>query len=322
MDKIQSKFKTTKRNFAYHYLFSAAVAGKPTLLFIHGFPSTSYDWYRQIDYFQPKGYGLVVPDLVGLGRTEPKSVDPADFAHTAVAQDILDILDEEMISNVIAIGHDWGSMITSILSVKHSERFLGFAFVAVSYCPPSAVPPLSVILEFQRQRYGRPVIGYWTFFGREGAAGLIEANMDSFLDVLYPNDPEIWKTYMNLPGELDLFIGQKQRLATASYLTPEHYERIKASLLQGGLNSPLNWYRSHLQGVNDGTFSTVSEENIKIKKPAFMAVANYDYVCFHDFAIVEMEKYAKGGLTIVEFDTGHWLQMEKPEELTMRSIAG
>lgn len=45
-----------------------------------------------------------------------------------------------------------------------------------------------------------------------------------------------------------------------------------------------------------------------------MAVAKYDYVCFREFAITEIEKYAKGGLTIVEFDAGHWVQLEKPQE--------
>ncbi|KAH0828013.1 Alpha/Beta hydrolase protein [Lanmaoa asiatica] len=310
MDKIQSKFKKT-RKFVYHYLFSQALPGKPTLLFIHGFPSTSYDWYHQINYFQPKGYGLVVPDLLGYGRTEPKSNNPADFLHTAVGQDLLDILDEECVKNVIAIGHDW-----HVPTYLHAIAltFLGFAFTAVTYYPPSVFPPLDLILEFQRQRYGRPLMGYWTFFGREDAARLIEANIDSFLDVLYPADPEIWKTYMNLPGELELFIRQKKRLSRAPYLTPEHYEHIKTSLLQGGLNSPLNWYRSHLHGVNNGITATVSEADINIKKPAFMAVAKNDYVCLHEFAITEIEKYAKGGLTIVEFDVGHWAQLEKPEE--------
>ncbi|KAF8557650.1 alpha/beta-hydrolase [Imleria badia] len=310
MDKVQSKFTTTKRNFVYHYLFSPSLPEKPTFLFIHGFPSTSYDWYQQINYFQPKGYGLVVPDLLGLGQTEPKSTNPADFLHTAVAQDLLDILDVEGVKNVIAVGHDWGAGIASILSVKHSDRFLGFAFTAVTYYPPSVFPPLDLILEFQRQRYGRPLMGYWTFFGKEEAAGLIEANIDSFLDVVYPADPEIWKTYMNLPGELEVFIRQQKRLSRAPYVSPEHYEHIRTSLLQGGLNSPLNWYRSNLLGVNNA----LSEEDINIKRPAFMAVAKYDYVCFREFAITEIEKYAKGGLTIVEFDVGHWLQLEKAEE--------
>lgn len=139
-----------------------------------------------------------------------------------------------------------GSGIASILSVKHSDRFLGFAFIAVTYYPPSVFPPLNIILEFQRQRYGRPLMGYWTFLGREDAASLIEENVslpvmprmcnfsstcsplargknqiDSFLDVFYADDPKIWKTYMNLPGELETFIRQKKRFSRASYLTPE-----------------------------------------------------------------------------------------------------
>ncbi|KAG8214073.1 Alpha/Beta hydrolase protein [Butyriboletus roseoflavus] len=319
MDKIHSKFKKTNRDFVYHYLFSKPLPGKPTLLFIHGFPSSSYGWYHQINYFQPKGYGLVVPDLVGYGRTEPKSTNPADFLHTAVARDLLDILDEEAVKDVIAIGHDWHVLLTHHLhlialtqylqqGLRHCEHPL------LTYYPPSIFPPLDIILEFQRQRYGRPLMGYWTFLGRGDAASLIEANIDSFLDVFYPADPEIWKTYMNLPGELELFVRQHKRLSRAPYVTPEHYEHIKTSLLQGGLDSPLNWYRSNLRGVNNGIIATVSEDDIKIKKPAFMAVANYDYVCFREFAITEIEKYAKGGLTIVELNAGHWPQLEKPEE--------
>ena len=107
MDKVHPRFKKTNRNFVYHYLFSQALPGKPTLLFIHGFPSTSYDWYQQINYLQPKGYGLVVPDLLGYGRTEPKPTNPADFSHSLIAQDLLDILDGEGAKDVIAIAHDW-----------------------------------------------------------------------------------------------------------------------------------------------------------------------------------------------------------------------
>jgi len=82
---------------------------------------------------------------------------------------------------------------------------------------------------------------------------------------------------MNLPGELEGFIRQQRRLTRAPYVTPEvrvhiialemletsaklmkHYEHIKTSLLQGGLSSPLNWYRSNLQGVNDGIKASTS----------------------------------------------------------------
>ncbi|KIJ68099.1 hypothetical protein HYDPIDRAFT_83277 [Hydnomerulius pinastri MD-312] len=311
------KSHKTQRGFDYRYLFAKANPGKPTLLFIHGFPSTSFDWYHQINFFKPKGYGLVVPDLLGLGRTEPKPSNPTDFLQTAVAQDMVDILDAEGVADVISIGHDWGSGITGILSMKYSDRFLGFGFTTVTYAAPMVFPPLEVIFEAHKQVYGRPLLGYWALFGQEAAAGIIEKNIDSFLDLMYPADPETWKTYINLPGEMEEFVKQGQRLGQAPYVTNEHYEHIKKSLLEGGLASPLNWYKSNLQGVNNhikDSTSALSEEQIKIRKPAFMAVAKFDYVCVRDYAIGEIEKYAAGGLTLVEFDTGHWLLLEQPEE--------
>lgn len=234
---------------------------------------------------------------------------------TELAKDI-EILDEEGVKDVIVIGHDWGSTIAGILSMKHSDRFLGFGFTVVTYFPPSVFPPLEIILEHQKQTYDRPLMGYWTFFGKDDAASVIENNIDSFIDVVYPADPETWKTYVNLPGEWEAFARQGGTLPRAHYLqvTVEHYEHIKKSLLKGGLESPLNWYKSNLQGINDQIKDTVFEEDIKIRKPTFMAVAKYDYVCPREVAIAQIEKYAVGGLTIVEFDTGHWLQLEKPEE--------
>ena len=39
----------------------------------------------------------------------------------------------------------------------------------------------------------------------------------------------------------------------------KHYEHIKTSLLQGGLDSPLNWYISNLRGVNNGIIASTSD---------------------------------------------------------------
>lgn len=73
---------------------------------MHGFPDTSHGWYHQIDYFRSKGYGLIVPDMLGYGGTE-KPTDPAAFLLTAIAQDVINILDAEGNLKAYAIAHDW-----------------------------------------------------------------------------------------------------------------------------------------------------------------------------------------------------------------------
>lgn len=106
MDPSFYKDATVSRGFTYHYFHSSATPGKPTLLFLHGFPSSSYDWRRQVAYFQPKGYGVLVPDIIGAGGTaKPDSADT--FRFSLIARDIVDVLDTEGLQTVVGIGHDW-----------------------------------------------------------------------------------------------------------------------------------------------------------------------------------------------------------------------
>ncbi len=106
MDPAKYKDVKVKRGLIYHYYYSPAAPGKPTLFFIHGFPSTSFDWHRQVAHFEPKGYGLIVPDTLGYGGTS-KPQDPAAFRWKLQAQDLIDVLDAENPDTVIGIGHDW-----------------------------------------------------------------------------------------------------------------------------------------------------------------------------------------------------------------------
>jgi soluble epoxide hydrolase/lipid-phosphate phosphatase len=46
-----------------------------------------------------------------------------------------------------------------------------------------------------------------------------------------------------------------------------------------------------------------------------------DHVCIHDSAVPVLEKYAVGGLKIVEFQEGHWLHLEEPERFN-RELEG
>ena len=106
MDPSLYRTAKTSRGIEYSYFYASAVQSKPTLLFCHGFPSTSRDWRHVVPYFKDKGYGVVVPDMLGYGETD-KPTDPAEYLPSLMAQDMVDILDTEGIGSVIAIGHDW-----------------------------------------------------------------------------------------------------------------------------------------------------------------------------------------------------------------------
>lgn len=106
MNHSNYKDLDVKRGHHYHYYYARASSGKPTLMFLHGFPSTSYDWHRQIEHFQAMGYGILAPDLLGAGGTS-KPLDAREFRLNLMAADIVEILDTENLHKVVGIAHDW-----------------------------------------------------------------------------------------------------------------------------------------------------------------------------------------------------------------------
>lgn len=106
MDPSLYKQHTTTRGLKYNYFAAPGDAFKPTLLFVHGFPSTSHDWRLQVAFFKNAGYPIIVPDLLGYGSTD-KPADSALYRYSAMCADIVEILDLEGARDVIAIGHDW-----------------------------------------------------------------------------------------------------------------------------------------------------------------------------------------------------------------------
>ena len=91
----------------YRYIHTRPQAsGKPYILFLHGFPSSSYDWRHQIQFFSQKGYGIVAPDLLGYGGTD-KPQDAQAYRMKKMAGEVIGILDHEGIVTVLGVGHDW-----------------------------------------------------------------------------------------------------------------------------------------------------------------------------------------------------------------------
>ena len=165
---------TVPSGAVYSYIYTPAVASNPTILFLHGFPSTSWDWHHQVDFFSAKGYGLIVPDLLGYGGSS-KPDSPEEYRMTRIAADIIAILDHEKIEKVHSVGHDTGSIFQSRLVPYYPARFLSLAFLSVPYTPPSGSHDVDVDAanKISQEVFGYQALGYWKFFAREDAWEII-----------------------------------------------------------------------------------------------------------------------------------------------------
>jgi soluble epoxide hydrolase/lipid-phosphate phosphatase len=171
----------TSSSLTYGYIYILPSSGKPTILFLHGFPSGAYDWRHQISHFSQEGCGLLVPDLLGYGSTDkPESAE--EYKGKKMASDIIEILDHENIGKIHGVGHDWGSYLLSRLANYHSSRFSSYSFLGVGYMPPGLVFNLESANTALKLEVGYETFGFWEFLIEEDAAAVINQRVSTLLD--------------------------------------------------------------------------------------------------------------------------------------------
>ncbi|KAG6841799.1 hypothetical protein C0991_006683 [Blastosporella zonata] len=317
MDPSLYKSVTTHRGLKYNYYISAPASGQPFLLFVHGFPNTSYDWRYQVDFFKAQGYGLIVPDMLGYGGTD-KPADYANYKMSLMCQDVIDILDAENVEKTIAVGHDWGSIVVSRLANYFPERFIAFAFLAVGYVPPSN-DKFDDVFAKTTKLVGYEMFGYWYFFAAEKAPELIEKNIDSFYSLMLADDPKLWVAHLGASGALKAWIEGNKKTKIAPYISEEEIAKQKEELLKGGLAGPVNWYKVRVFDL-DLEDSKVAPENLLIHKPVFLGAALQDYICLAPLQKAVLAQVAKGPLTIKDFDTSHWVQWQEKDRVNQELL--
>ncbi|KZS99619.1 epoxide hydrolase [Laetiporus sulphureus 93-53] len=284
MDPTSLKQLKTRRGINYSYFVSTGQPSSLTLLLLHGFPSTAYDWHLQ-------------------------PLDPLLYKQSEMSKDIIDILDAEDVEKAIAIGHDWGCALVSRLANYFPERFLAFAFLAAA-------------LAGTKQVLGYEAYGYWEFFVRdEEADRIIKDHWESFFSLLYPSDPgSIWRTHLCPRGGIKAYLLSGDIAPSPSYLTETDKNAISTAVLTSGLKGAFNWYRIMLDGIADSDDKQIPESRRTITQPVFFGAAKRDYVCVPALALARMKEFCPD-LTVKEFDLGHWVQLEAPDEVNCELAA-
>jgi pimeloyl-ACP methyl ester carboxylesterase len=97
-------------------------ADRPPLLFLHGYPSSSYDWRHGFDKLD--GHRLIVFDFLGFGL----SAKPRDHVYSLRAQaDIVEALAQRYAGEpVVMVSHDMGSSVATEILARDIEGRLSF----------------------------------------------------------------------------------------------------------------------------------------------------------------------------------------------------
>lgn len=143
---------------------------------------------------------------------------------------------------------------------------------------------------------------------------------------MHPEDPITWVKHFAPTGAIDEWVGRNRVGPLAGYLTEEvsslclnrrnyllsivQEKWMHRKIFQDGYEGGLDWYRARILNVG-----LAEEKGLDLNLPqrVLMVVAKRDPV--GDPKLAEAMKQFVPDLTWKEVDSGHWLQLEKSEEV-------
>lgn len=116
-----------------HYVDAGDAAGEP-LIFLHGWPDSSYSFSRLLPSL-PGRYRCLVPDQRGFGESER----PGDgYSIPALAADAVAFLDALSVPRATFVGHSLGSFIARCVAIEHPERVSRLVLIGSGETPVNA----------------------------------------------------------------------------------------------------------------------------------------------------------------------------------------
>ena len=99
----------------------AGEAGRPLMLFLHGFPEFWAAWRKPMEYFAERGWLCVAPDLRGYNLSDkPEGVDAYKAKH--LINDVLALAAHYATGKFVLVAHDWGGAVAWAAAIGHPER--------------------------------------------------------------------------------------------------------------------------------------------------------------------------------------------------------
>ncbi|PSN72051.1 alpha/beta-hydrolase [Corynespora cassiicola Philippines] len=322
MDRLQKKTFTTQRGLTYSYYVSPkspASESLPGLLMMHGFPDDALMWKDVVSRLSDLPNRFIIPDLIGFGESsKPSKI--ADYAWGKVQNDIVQILQEEDIKKVVAIGHDWGSMVSQRLYHLSPEVVAGLALVAVGYIPPLRHRfDVTKMNDMMEKAGAPPLFAYVEFFNEPGAAELIMANPERFWEVMHGAGEDITKRLWCTRGAMKKHLEGNEPIPLRPY--GQDLKKKKQFLERTnkiGIHAPMQWHRAILAESTLEDELKIPDDRATITVPVLYLGASQDIVNSPE----KMDKFQEEGvikdLEATTFEANHWSPLEVPDQVADR----
>ncbi|KAF5486856.1 Bifunctional epoxide hydrolase 2 [Colletotrichum siamense] len=311
MDTIPSKTIQISPEIKYRYYISKPTQRKfPTILFLHGFPSSAVDFVPQITHLMSRGYGVLAPDLLGYGGTS-KPDDPKEYVWRAMSAHIAAILDAEDLTAVVGVGHDLGSWFLSRLYHFYPSRFTGLVFMDVGYAPPGQKFDVELINRMTKEMTGEERFRYWDLFTDDEGVPLMNQNVKSVVSLMHAS-PDVMVANLGPKDKAREWVAAG-RIAQSHFFGDEKSAYFKdkvAMFKEGGWTGPTNWYKALRENM-----SWDDEEDMekKLEVPVMVVGCGRDKMTAAEMQDQMTRGFSVSGYRFEVLDAGHWVMLEDPE---------
>lgn len=110
-------------NFESHEIFYVSKGEGPTLLLLHGFPTSSYDWYKVHEQLSAS-YRVICFDMLGYGFSDkPIENNYSIFQQANLVESLMAYLN---LTSCYVLAHDKGDTVVNELIARQNEEELSF----------------------------------------------------------------------------------------------------------------------------------------------------------------------------------------------------
>ena len=269
--------------FLMHYVDEGPRQANPIIL-LHGEPTWGY-LYRKFIPELSKSYRVVVPDMMGFGKSET----PQDKEYTLKThvENLSKLIDNLKLTNITFVCQDWGGPITAAYSIRNLNKVKSFVLINTlfGYSKEERPKNLSPWFHWINKHYQDKTL--------DGILGELGSTLLSVMKIPnFTNNNIINETWIN----------------AYSAQFPD-----RASC-KGAINFPLDALLNRIvpyivEGIKQGDLKSLCS------KPAVLAYGMKDKAIEPDYAIRDFKALFPSSKVVEMPNAGHYSQEDEPELL-------